>query len=378
MAVQDFTSGWTETDPNGRLSQSSSRSTFTNLARNEDCWLWRSATVAGDFEVWYDVNLSDNVGGVTALIGFCSVNTEDVSDVVGAGQFACGIFCNTASDFMLFDCDGTLDQTNGPQNFTQGTTYFHKLVRTEGSPNNLILTAYPTSADRTANTNGTSYTHALNGARDYSYVLCPWSYNDANVNNHSGYIENLEFVSGVTVDESPAALTPSVSDATTVTESVSLAIGTGYQLGDFVARLTAIYEINVNDGTSISDEPSGQAELAGIIESDNIQVIDVATIEGPEDHASVAQNVAISESATIWFIHEPTVSDSVSASDAITMTMDDLRVIVTDNVGVIDEPTMEVGMESPITIGEWFDAEFEGIEVTTGFLVRLRGKFRYI
>jgi len=36
MAIENFTTGWTETDPNGRLSQTATRATFTDLINDTD------------------------------------------------------------------------------------------------------------------------------------------------------------------------------------------------------------------------------------------------------------------------------------------------------------------------------------------------------
>lgn len=205
----------TEVDPNSRIAKTATRVTWTDIARNEDAYLYRDKGVdffAADFvheltyrqiggagntaggHIWMIANLIDDARGIDAA------NGDYLSIFASVG---------TVKAIQLEECDGgALYYSAADYDLTEGTNYFLTIMRDEGTGTYGTLYLYVYSdVQRTVLLNTQSI--ALHSSKkDFRYIYTIQSRNtgDAGV-TFSGFVQNLDIVSG-----SPGVSTQPCSD----------------------------------------------------------------------------------------------------------------------------------------------------------------------
>lgn len=210
MGIQNFTL-WVETDPNGRLTQTRTRSTFTNLQGSEDAWLTddRGANFfSGNFthDFTFRITGFTDVSYGAQVISLTKVEDEGRAIFDAAGDALWVQAWRTGGGaFTLFLTEINAGvETADSFVYALNTTYYCRWNRDEtiGANGTLILEIYSDAA-KTVLVDTLSVT--LNAKHDFRYIMCPQSYNIANGNNLSGWIENVNLnplarpISGVDV-----------------------------------------------------------------------------------------------------------------------------------------------------------------------------------
>lgn len=208
MANEDFTT-YTESDPDGLLSQTSARSTYASLSFWHDTWLYKdygaghfNATFRHNFDYRANADpvLAHNFWGIMN-----NVNSENYNAVNGFPQLLVGIQDWNAGlskyDFLLQEQwnDGTQHQSYiyTGFNYSVNTTYYLQVYYNPavGTYGTIYLYVYPTDADRTAGTNVIdTVSRELHAAISYRYLIAIQQYtvNGGTTPTVSGYIENLD------------------------------------------------------------------------------------------------------------------------------------------------------------------------------------------
>lgn len=194
FAYEDFTSGWTETDPGSWLTVAAAKVTFTNATLDRDADMSKNswAGFAGDFDVAFDAKFTS---GNDAEINFIGVYPTGYSQilVVAAGNTAGGA---TYVKIVQSDFD-TINVEDSTALLSEDTVYYFRLVRVEatGTYGTVYLRIYPTAQDRNDDTNEIDTLGiALEGSKpDYTILLVASTYDiDYNTTSTSGYVENLD------------------------------------------------------------------------------------------------------------------------------------------------------------------------------------------
>jgi len=203
-AVEDFANDWTETDPNNRLSQTTTRSTYTALTLDELAYLNRDSGVSftEDWDIAFDFyvdSASDTVSGIgTGLYSPHNLNFNDGGD----NNALVGIY--NWDDSKVFvtlvaaEKDGpTADTDFDNTTLNLNTVYYARFRRDDdaGTNGTLYLDIYASSTNRD---NDASVLVSLEtaitvyGKIDFTFATCPFS-EDFDVGNNflTGYIENL-------------------------------------------------------------------------------------------------------------------------------------------------------------------------------------------
>lgn len=164
---------FTEVDPNGRLTVSTTKVTVLNMQRNESCYLYLDLgaddAVSGDFEIWFEVgSINFQTAGYASLVGLSKTigPLNEGSDIIESNIYrSSGGYLIRA---LQID-DNTLD-------FNEVTipvaTYFCKLVRDIAGDS---LTLYMAVSSSNRDSGSWAYTVSVSGvstdAFRYLYVV---------------------------------------------------------------------------------------------------------------------------------------------------------------------------------------------------------------
>lgn len=237
MAYQDFTT-YTEVDPDGKLSQSSTRSTWAAVTAHTE-YLYKDfgvAYFAGNFTHKFDVNFS-SVGGVGEIELWGLANDlGDFHDLLVANKSEI-VFSLSGGILYIQEIYGGTGYYNTANTPTTATTYYCKVNYDSavGTYGTFYLNVYPTDADRTDNTNViSSKSLALHATPSFRYLYAAQS--ASQVSCGAGYVENLSLgvtVYSITVPLGDLTLTGHIPTTTgVVTKYINAVLGllnlTGY------------------------------------------------------------------------------------------------------------------------------------------------------
>jgi len=135
-SVMDFTT-WTETDTTNKLSQTIPRATWTDMIRNEDCYLSKTLTVSGnfihrlDFELdAIDVNATAANKYLTMIWQVCESAGSPIKVAAGKGVYLVILEKGSSTtEFNLYftHADNVVDDTS--VDLDVGTIYYLKITR---------------------------------------------------------------------------------------------------------------------------------------------------------------------------------------------------------------------------------------------------------
>jgi len=196
MGKEDLTT-WTENDPNGHLSHTADRSTFTNLARtDENTYLYKNkAGLLQNFTYYFALKISSLTSATQTVRfqPFAVINAlDDYQDnrINNVPQFGLQIRSSLSTTTFWFVCFEALSVANsyfdaGPANKSVGTTYYIKITKA-GTSLNIYIYSDPgfTTLIETLGL-------ILHADHNLTYATFPQSAGLATANPTSGYVENL-------------------------------------------------------------------------------------------------------------------------------------------------------------------------------------------
>ena len=225
MAYEDLTT-FTEQDPNGYWSQTSTRNTFTNLPNGDTSYIYKDYGVghfSGDFEHWFEFQRGSNAGHVVGVWGLTD---------------SPGTFISMTGYYFLLYADGAMlgDKVSGFADndfsafLSAGTTYYVKIWRTS---NKLECKIYPTASDRDNDTNEVKHFTVNNvDTSNYRYLQVGFSYGVGGSTARSGWSENFNLNPGA-----PEIL--ELEDSIVLTDDFqseqSISQGEGAGIGDIIS-----------------------------------------------------------------------------------------------------------------------------------------------
>ena len=188
VAAENFTSGWTETDPNSRLSQTSTRTTWTGITHGEDAYLQRNSAISlsGDYDIAFDfkaTSASGDDGDSFQVLYFTGGGEASVYAyaINSTGKLYVGLDWYVDPDYLSDENNTTL---------SQNTTYYARYKRTSGV---MTLDIYSTDANRIAQTSPlVSLSISPGSTPTFTGLYCPTTYDDGKSVTHTGYLENLD------------------------------------------------------------------------------------------------------------------------------------------------------------------------------------------
>ena len=223
MPVENFTT-YTEVDPSGWITVTSSRITFASLRRNADAYVYSDKGVNnfdGDFTHLLTIRATANVD--FALVGAWAL-TNDLDDALGLvtnNKDALTLFLKhqggaSQAKISLTELDGGTEYFSSVLTIQHDTDYYLKIVRDEsaGAFGTLYCYVY-TDADRT-NLFATLSVALHSSKKDFRYFLLSQSWNSGSSYAISGYVENLDisFIPGA-----PTVTTQECTDTTALTST---------------------------------------------------------------------------------------------------------------------------------------------------------------
>ena len=235
--------GYTEVDPNTRITVTSSRVTWASLQRNEDAYVYKDMTAgyfAGDFTHLFAIRLTG--GANNGFVG-CWALTNLVDDLVGIdsanGDYLAiyiKIGSSTSRTIAIQECDGGSITSGTAYGIEFNTTYYLKVVRDEsvGTYGTIYLYIYSDSARTTLL--ATQSVTLNTSKKDFRYVYACVSYNASSSEAQSAYTENM------TLYNAPPGYMTYPSDAQTRVTSLThrydrgtytLELGFGEVIADF-------------------------------------------------------------------------------------------------------------------------------------------------
>ena len=219
-AIENF-GGWIETDPNSRITVTSSRVTWTNLTRDEDAYVYKDKGVdyfSGNFEVQFthrstgyawEGTLATNIWSLTNLV-------DDMLGIDEANGDALLVYVgNSLGDgkpyFVLQEFDAGSPYSSGTYAGEFNTDYYFTIKRNEavGAYGTVYCYIYSDSARTNLLSTLSKGLHSSRKDYRYIYTLQSWDTNES-VIKHSGYNENVEIIS-VTAS-SPTVTTIAATD----------------------------------------------------------------------------------------------------------------------------------------------------------------------
>ncbi|MFX0084272.1 MAG: hypothetical protein ACFFAU_01260 [Candidatus Hodarchaeota archaeon] len=182
MAYENLTT-YTEVDPNTKWSQTTTRSSFTQVQGDDTGYVYKDygADYFTDFEHFFDVRI-DNTDtlpwGEDVRVGVWEVtnNPGRINDAANDGSlyirvYFYGYYSTTKYRFVLEENKigggWNTDQTSSI--FDKGTTYYLKAIRSSTS---LTLKIYPTDSDRTNDTNVIDTLSITIATTSFRYFQC--------------------------------------------------------------------------------------------------------------------------------------------------------------------------------------------------------------
>ncbi len=200
MALQDFTA-YTEIDPGGYWSQTSTRNTATALPYTDTSKVYKDfgASYFGDFEHYFEVeHTGGHVGGVIGYWGLTNVPST-YFDMVIANDEGMYFFDQGTTFSFGIRMEDTTSKGDVKTGLTWNTVYYIKVGRTGTS---IFWGIYPTSNDRENATNAIHSNTVINCiATPYRYMQVGFPFGGGGAFPADGYVENLNLTPGVVTPE---------------------------------------------------------------------------------------------------------------------------------------------------------------------------------
>lgn len=265
MALEDFTSGWSETDPGNDITRTSTKVDCVTLERGTSSYVSKdfgAGFFSGDFNFAFEMYVGSTVGNGTFPGAICLSQTADDWDAVRTSD-SFSITFDTVADVSIRGTVGGTTQGQAVAGDTaEGTLYFMELNRNDdgGGSSAGLYTLYIRTESHTGplvDTLALSFSTAI----DFRYVLVA-QMQDSNTGSITGYIQNLDleftnvyedFIDDYTETDGGSDLT--VSQRTidwaampwNVDNEVFRDFGVDYFVGDFNIRYE--YQIDVDNGS---------------------------------------------------------------------------------------------------------------------------------
>ena len=196
---EDFTDGqWHESDPLNQLSQTQYVSTFTDVAKEDSCYLYKDKgagffNLSTDFEHLFDFTITASGGGTGASINLWGLwnslgdyfDVKDISDGLAVFYYHSSAIARKIKVRIVKDA--TVYDSSYTDSLTVDTTYYAK-VNWTASTSTLGFYIY-TDAARTSLFANVSKSQS--GVDDLRYIMCPQSIGATSGTNMSGHIDNL-------------------------------------------------------------------------------------------------------------------------------------------------------------------------------------------
>ena len=197
MAIEDLTT-YTEVDPNGHITVDANTSTFTDLPRNEDAYVYKDKGVDhfnGDFEHLSEIYSSAGTASGMVYINVLANLVDDAKGIYAGGGDMLTLLihmdsANAPSLYMREYVAGT-EYTAGPYAFSPSTLYYLKFKRDEGVGTYGTLYCYLYS-DAARTNLLTTLTLTLHAKKDFRYIYVTQTYNSATTEVITGYYQNLD------------------------------------------------------------------------------------------------------------------------------------------------------------------------------------------
>ena len=202
MAAEDFTT-FTEVDPNGRISKTSSRVTWTLLQRDEDAYVYKDKGASffnGDFVFELDVRLTGGSNNGFVYYWALANLVDDAKGIQDASGDSLGIIIKIGSAVSRRI---VLEEVDGGSAFGDGagfeipfdTTFFLTIKRDESleTHGKIFLFIYSDSGRTTLVDTQSITLHS--SKKDFRYLYGCQSFNAATAETLSAFTENLEFFS---------------------------------------------------------------------------------------------------------------------------------------------------------------------------------------
>jgi hypothetical protein len=195
---EDFAASYTETDPNGRITVTSSRITASGLTRNEDAYVYRdmgAGYFGGDFEVRLAVH-PEQSSDLDALVNVWAVandvgDSNDLTDYLTL-QAHNGAGSSTAFAFYIKERYAGSTYSGALTGVPFGSTYYIKIIRDESAGTYGTLYLYVYSDEEMSNLYG-SASVALHAKADFRYAYGMMTHNGGTTQGFDGWVENLWF-----------------------------------------------------------------------------------------------------------------------------------------------------------------------------------------
>ena len=227
MATEDFTT-WAETDPNSRLSQTSARSTFAGVQRDEDAYLSNDFGVDNfdkDNDLVFNFHTQITSTAASAAIGLAGLSNDldDMDGLITNGKDWIGVYYIDIAGTMTFrvaEITGVgISNTSSTASYSTSTTYYFTLYRKitgEFGAGKLILYIFSDSG-RTALIE--KIEHTLTLRESFRYAFTAHSRNNSTTPAVSGWVDSLDL----------AATLPDLDQGLTLLTTYAAAQGPPFQ-----------------------------------------------------------------------------------------------------------------------------------------------------
>ena len=204
-AYENFSTGWSEgppgdPDPNNKLSQTTTRATFTDLTQDEEAYVEKDSAISftGDFDVAFDFFFSDVSDDVDiSLVQFWT--GDDTKFVEVTARLSIGepgyLQLNLqAIDLDPFDIEGAEEDSG---TLLDETILYARFRRNDDGGTNgmLYLDVYGSSANRDNDVSVLVHMEqdiTVIGQEDFTVARATFTYDDGWDDESSGFIENLD------------------------------------------------------------------------------------------------------------------------------------------------------------------------------------------
>ena len=260
----DWNNGTPQSDPNNRLTITSSKVEFDNLTRNEDCYFYRDMGVNhfdGDFthriETLLDAYSSSHASFVWGL-------TNDIDDYYGLrmnGNPSLGSLWYWDNQFWVYEVFGVDDINFDTIYLYPDTLYYVEIVRDESLGTYGAL--YAQICDDDYYSNGGNLIDTIGiwlqvAKRDFRYIFAINSYNTGTTPYGTGYMQNLDIQE---VSETEKTSSDRSAGVDAVVTGSPAAMATGMDTGQGIEA-----KVDYPDGTITGVESGSGDDAASIVE----------------------------------------------------------------------------------------------------------------
>lgn len=196
MGYEDFTT-YTEVDPNNHITVTASKVTFTDLARNEDAYIYKDYGVDhfnGDFTHKFEIaytEVTDN-----GVVGFWNMANavDDFRGLTLANEDFILMY-NLENNFSLAVVENGVNVDEDISPSATGNVHYVTLDRDDdgGANNTGRYTAYIRTGSHTGPLFDTLIVDSSAGEQnDFRYLLTSQTSNNGSANDMSGFVQNLD------------------------------------------------------------------------------------------------------------------------------------------------------------------------------------------